>query len=226
MSRRWPEEFEMEISLSYRGPLPGGGDHVKAYKTRIRQELHYQLAGLCERNEHFRQASDEPLPEAKMRGNRVELIDPPAQPVQGMGTVWGHDFFRVPLSGVDFIPLLTRKNYRVAELALLLWRRSEPGNILQPDGDIDNRLKTLFDALRMPHSVDEIDSGSLFKEGRCYCLLEDDSLITKLTVSTHKTYRPPPSELTDTEASIYVELNMIVTVKATFPTIRNMGLGL
>ena len=50
-------------------------------------------------------------------------------------------------------------------------------------GDIDNRVKTLLDALKMP-STGEIPPGASpgQDEDPLFCLLEDDSLVTRLSV--------------------------------------------
>jgi hypothetical protein len=47
-----------------------------------------------------------------------------------------------------------------------------------------NRLKTLFDALSMPANAQQIPSGADAEpDGRVFCLLEDDKLITSITVT-------------------------------------------
>lgn len=51
-------------------------------------------------------------------------------------------------------------------------------------GDIDNRLKTLFDALRLPNQTNELVGydNPAPDENPFFCLLEDDSLITHVSV--------------------------------------------
>jgi|SRR5438552_6206595 len=57
--------------------------------------------------------------------------------------------------------------------------------------DIDNRIKVLFDALRLP-TIDEIrDFRREQHEVPFLCLLEDDSLITELKVTTDRLLIPP-----------------------------------
>jgi len=74
--------------------------------------------------------------------------------------------------------------------------------------DIDNRLKTIFDALRIPHSADEAGSDTN-RPDPFFCVLEDDSLITNLSVNTRELLRPA----TEHENADYAELTIHVAVK-------------
>ncbi len=211
-SRR--EEERVEIALNYRGPLPNSRSNgAKLAKTRIRQQLHHQFDGLCRNSDLFRDALRDDLAHATIKSGD--------QRAEVSGAPYGSFYIVEFRGGVQFVPLLSRWNRRVCELTVQLWRRADPGEILDPGGDVDNRVKTLFDGLRIPHSEDEIHpTAGTF--GRCFCLLEDDALITKLTISTHKMYRPIEGD----EDTTYAELNMYVTVKATFPSVSNMPLSL
>jgi len=47
-------------------------------------------------------------------------------------------------------------------------------------GDIDNRIKVLFDGLKMPETVSELGGVALeSEEDPFFCLLEDDNLINQ-----------------------------------------------
>src|SRR6266480_3708288 len=61
---------------------------------------------------------------------------------------------------VTYLPLVRKSAHLIAELDILLLRNEVPGRIIIGGGDIDNRLKTLFDALRCPHSVEEAGARS------------------------------------------------------------------
>jgi len=61
----------------------------------------------------------------------------------------------------------------------------DPGSVLTKTGDLDNRLKTLFDGLRVPASMQEIKSYKTPQELEAeeyVCLLQDDALITSLQI--------------------------------------------
>src|SRR5215831_14678378 len=45
-----------------------------------------------------------------------------------------------------FVPLVSDKLKLVAELTIVMLRPEVPGGLVRSGGDIDNRLKTLFDA--------------------------------------------------------------------------------
>jgi hypothetical protein len=66
-------------------------------------------------------------------------------------------------------------------------RPANPGDLF-PGGDLDNRIKTLLDALQMPR-LDEISSVNLAPrndEEPFFCFLQDDALVTGLTVNTDR----------------------------------------
>jgi hypothetical protein len=89
---------------------------------------------------------------------------------------------RFVLNGIGFVPLSWDGLGVACKLDVLMLRSDQPGQTLMQSGDIDNRLKTLFDAFRIPtagESCPTEDSPNPF-----FCLLEDDSLINHLSVTT------------------------------------------
>jgi hypothetical protein len=54
------------------------------------------------------------------------------------------------LYGWNFVPLVTAELSLLCNLEILMLRRVDPGKLIQSSGDIDNRIKTLFDALQIP----------------------------------------------------------------------------
>lgn len=125
------------------------------------------------------------------------------------------------LDGYKFIPLVNENVYLVAGINITLLRPEEPGSIVTQSGDIDNRLKTLFDALRMPQNTNELpkDFKPCDDEQPFYCLLEDDNLITNLSVTTDRLLEP----VTD---NLEVILIIHVITKTTRPTIDYFSLGI
>ena len=53
-----------------------------------------------------------------------------------------------------------------------------------PRSDIDNRVKTIMDGLRCPQNEHEVGANTPRDMGPIYTLLDDDHLITKLSVNT------------------------------------------
>ena len=69
-------------------------------------------------------------------------------------------------------------------LDVLFLRPDRPGRVLWA-GDIDNRIKTLIDALRMPKKNEIYDQRTPEPdEDPFFCLLEEDELVTKLSVES------------------------------------------
>ena len=89
-----------------------------------------------------------------------------------------------------FFPLVNGGNSlaSIAEIKIRLLRPEEPGSIIAKGGDIDNRLKTLFDAFSVPQE-NQIPVGAVPEETESpnfYCLLKDDNLITRIDVATDR----------------------------------------
>ncbi len=58
-------------------------------------------------------------------------------------------------SGFRFVPLVRESLSLLCSLDVLFLRRDFPGSVISA-GDIDNRIKTLIDALRRPRSGNEL----------------------------------------------------------------------
>lgn len=115
----------------------------------------------------------------------------------------------------QFIPLVRRSLDLVCELDILFLRNDAPGSVVRSGGDLDNRIKTLFDGLRIP-STDETKVGKADAEP-CICLLEDDSLISTFAVRTDRL-------LTDPQRSEHRVL-LVIEVKLTVLKLNSYNVG-
>ncbi len=99
----------------------------------------------------------------------------------------------------------------------ILWPE-ELGVISGCGGDIDNRLKTLFDALQCPdiNQVKPVKQSFVDKQP-FFCLLENDKLITSVNIKTHTLLR---SE-NETDVSVLIH----VMVKANRAMMETIGLS-
>lgn len=108
----------------------------------------------------------------------------------------------------------------VAELDIIMLRPSPPGTIIGHGGDIDNRLKTLFDSLRLP-TADEIPPDKvedlISASPPFFCLLKDDALITSVAVRTERLLDVDPVENPD-EVVVIIRATPICTNTDPFPT--------
>lgn len=196
----------MDFVLRYRGPLPSNGGPRD--KHRIRAAVDPQLQTLCAQTPQLHEAQSATLPEGVLRGSEVEV----PRPLQAL-------FFVVPLGGFRFVPIIHRPHELACSLDVIFLRREKPGSIVH-GGDLDNRLKTLFDSLRMPHDPSElagVTPGTA--DQRMYCLLQDDSLITRVSVATHQLLEPPGPG----EDAASVDLVMHVVVQSMYPMWANLG---
>jgi hypothetical protein len=155
----------MQFRLLYERPLKSNGD--TKHKQGLRRSFHAQLKELVQRK---------PLPPFK------KLVE--AKHVRATF---------IPVGNFTFVPLITEKLAHVVVLHITLPGLGEPGAVITKGGDLDNRLKTLFDALRAPNNLQEIPTGDSPRsdEDPFYCLLEDDKLVNGLSVTYDPLLRTP-----------------------------------
>lgn len=95
------------------------------------------------------------------------------------------------VGGFNFVPLVRQDLHLVAQLHITLLRPELPGSIITSGGDIDNRLKTLLDSLKIPeHGALPTGDKPTTDENPFCGLLEDDFLITDLRVETAQLLEP------------------------------------
>lgn len=162
----WLSLGSIEVSLFYRGPLKANGN------LRAKQALRLHFAPQLERalestpqhradpgRTHRRFATDRPVTDGRWKFLPVASRDP------------GSVRFSRPL----------------VSLNILLLRPGALGNILSGGGDIDNRLKTLFDAMQTPtrRQAAELDDPGQGPTD-LYCLMSDDKQIRSVSVRTQQ----------------------------------------
>lgn len=84
-----------------------------------------------------------------------------------------------------------------------------PGEIMS-SGDIDNRLKTLFDAMRLPDTKEELggNDAPLEDEKPFFCLLSDDKLISRVSVETDTLLQPTSPDAGDNDARLVISVKL------------------
>jgi hypothetical protein len=164
--------YELEFRLVYRGQLPaqGSGDARSKEKHRIRKAFHPQLKELWQQHDFLRFRTE---PHDKVS---------PFSYVENIAENYRRCDHR-------FVPLVTEDNGLACSLGILFLRRDSPGNLVQHGGDLDNRIKTLFDGLRFPESCAGVTAPGE-GEDPFFCLLSDDSLITDVSVTTDRLLVP------------------------------------
>ncbi|MDR2412798.1 MAG: hypothetical protein LBD50_01130 [Rickettsiales bacterium] len=85
------------------------------------------------------------------------------------------------IGGIDYNPIITPSLKLIAELDIQMLH---PEIVGVARSDIDNRVKTILDGLRCPQNNHEIGENTPRNMGPICTLLDDDHLVTKLSVNT------------------------------------------
>jgi hypothetical protein len=107
--------------------------------------------------------------------------------------------------GISFVPLVIEQFSLYCYVKVLLLRREMPGKIIE-SGDIDNRVKTIYDALKMPRAKEELPDDTSEYNGPIYVLLQDDSLISHAEVETDTLWTSPDSNKERDDVQLVVEV--------------------
>ena len=146
------------FTLYYRGELKSNGD--AEHKHKIRSVFHPQVERAWKQSELF-------------------------QTIESEKTELSHEDYlnkeSVKRSEFRFIPLLTEGT---VELEVTLLRPGPLGYIISGGGDIDNRLKTVFDALQIPDENQVKNLMSSYKPDPFHCVMRDDKMVSHVSVKT------------------------------------------
>jgi hypothetical protein len=209
----------VQLRLTYEGILLGASrSNTRAsHKHDLRKVFHQQLREFW-RIDPFLSTAQDPDAPAYWEG---------ANPIDGE---YGNDLPDYPLlrdsfakqyerGPYKFVPLVTRLYSLHCSIDILFLRPSTPGQILS-SGDIDNRLKTIFDALRLPSGAAEW-AGAEPTDGEdpFYVLLEDDSLITRVSVETDTLLEPVSKTANLNDARLVIT----VSLKPYHVSLRNLN---
>jgi hypothetical protein len=201
----WDGDRGMEFRLTYEGRLlasnVGGRDEKparKEYKQGVRKQFHAQLKRLFEITPF--------LNTGEASGPSLEGYAETSLPKYDKEAIAAkHAHY-----GFNFLPLVTEELRLSCWLDILFLRRQPLGDVLQ-QGDIDNRLKTLFDCLQVPDAnqgYDELMPDA--NEKPFYCLLENDRLISKISVETDRLLQdlPRPHPRDDNDARLIITVRL------------------
>jgi hypothetical protein len=214
----------MEFRLVYRGPLKAegsGGGNTKQ-KHEIRKGFHKQLQELFRQHPQLRSQSTQPLIRVTTPPNMVSSPGPGVRQIfVAEGTLknapgakpWiehvADDHARF---GYRFVPLISKVGGFACSLDILFLRRDNPGGLVLDGGDIDNRIKTLFDGLKMPSEKSHLKGYETPSndENPFFCLLEDDSLITTVKITTDRLLTPLEADAGErpTDVHLIIQVTM------------------
>jgi len=181
----------MKFTLTYEGPLPSSGNprgrHIHTgdpkaiVKWTMRRKFARQLS-------HF---FDLELPLQNVGPNRNAAAAHVRQPVI--------------VSDIPFLPLVRGAPLDlICELDIKMLVNHEPGSLVVSPGDLDNRVKTLIDALRVPDA--NALKGANDIPNPCHCLLADDAIVTKLNIRTERWLNAESEDIQQVKLDIGVDI--------------------
>lgn len=200
----------MRFHLVYQGPLPSSGNSSKkpGSVVAIRKELSPQIEYLWQTHNALKTLlktgarkisgtvfgmGGAAVPAREMAKRHPGHYEDCCQPIE-MGGKW-------------YMSLVRQSLNLACELDILFLRQQDPGALVSQGGDIDNRIKVLLDALRMPerdeHDRDPPDNDGLFT------LMQSDTLITRLNVDTDRLLTPQTDKAHEVNLVIGVKVNVL-----------------
>lgn len=202
----------MRFRLTYSGELKAAGNNNNrsAEKWTIRNQLHPQLEELWQVDSILQGKGISTHNSYTSEGLMTK--GPVGETLQALQ----RERLRRPVQkgGRSFLPLVRKSLDLTCSLDILFLRKDSPGSVVSSGGDLDARMKLLFDGLRMPTS-DEVALGMPVASLQ-YCLLEDDVLITDVAVRTDRLLSRPDASISE------VLLIVDVLVEASEMTEENM----
>ena len=202
----------MRFHLVYNGPLPASASSSKpADVRRIREALHPQFAHLWETHPALEILKREGA--IRVRHNSITLYSGHHQPSpRELASQPNSEYVdlvtTIAVGDFKYCPLVRESLSLSCELKILFLRQQDPGSLISQGGDIDNRIKTLLDALRMP-TKDEQDRAGSPEGDLLFCLMESDTLVSRLDVDTDRLLFPQTTRPHEVHLVIEVTLNVL-----------------
>ena len=203
----------MEFHLLYEGPLHSEGtEHVRNEKHAIRKVFHRQLKRLWFIDPNLRRFAEMDgglWYVEKFKKEHGFASDPPPLSederirygLEYSGEKWER-------SGFNFAPLVIAEHCLRCTLEVLFLRMEERNYILQ-GGDIDRRIHVLFDGLRMIREGSELPTRAIpdADEKPFCCLLQDDTLVSDVTINTGRLLQLPSHKSPD-QHDVYLQITV------------------
>jgi hypothetical protein len=173
----------MRFTLTFDGDLRASGNNPKPKdKWDIRHAIHPQLQELWAKHPSLRNLRAV-IPKDDKGFWMIETHHETDLPIRPASDTERDLLAPISIGGNNFKTVVRQSMALVCDLDVLFLRKEEPGSPILPGGDLDNRIKTLFDGLRVP-KPDEMQFNTQPLDNPFCCLLEDDSLITGFNLRT------------------------------------------
>jgi hypothetical protein len=186
----------MKFRLTYEGEVPSSQSKAANAKMDMRKSFQLQLRQLwaqtCFLNDAIVYPSEHPDEANSIRKIRFfdSKTESEAEPLTlAMAIANNH-----VENGYKFVPIVRETANLACSLNILLLRNDGLRSAVTA-GDLDNRMKTIIDALKRPKNKNEL--GSYLEptedEDPFFVLLEDDVLVTRLTAEADDLLSPVPN---------------------------------
>jgi hypothetical protein len=180
----------------------GNGNPRAAHKHAIRRKLHPQLQRLWAVNAWLSHLKTLRFPnfETAISG---QILDNPAWSMceTYLDLVAGN----FQSNGRTWVPLVGENMGLTCGVDILFLRPGARGGVINV-GDIDGRLKTLFDALAIPRSGSGL--GEVEPDQPTFVLLSDDRHIARATVETDELLEPTSPEAGQNDSRVVITVNI------------------
>lgn len=177
-----PEKNRVRFRLLYAGnELVSNGD--PSQKHVLRKKFHPQLKALWETHPHLSRMALRYGASIRASKNNKDMMDYENDSDGARRMYYAELGAKYARGNFNFVPLIEPDTPMRVSIDILFLRRDQQPLIKQ-GGDIDNRLKTLFDALRVPDTTNGLGGVPAKDEDPFFVLLQDDSMISDVRVST------------------------------------------
>jgi hypothetical protein len=201
-----PYEDAVKFRLTYEGRLlsSSNSNPHAAHKHAVRMSFNHQLRRLWERHAELAELASKRFDNYEIAvggryGNSGQVI----------GKTWRelipekHEAY-----GHRWLPLVLEDLALTCSVEILFLRYGARGEVFNV-GDIDGRLKTLFDALAIPRSGSGVDPAE--SEEPTYVLLQDDRLISHVAVEADELLAPTGDVPIKEDARVVITVNVRMT---------------
>jgi len=222
----------MRFKLTYQGELrstqkndPASQEKstLSKHKHDIRKKFYQQLKEFWKLNKFLSSYKADALTDYKLSPIHYSSIwdDGPTSGAIPLAELVAREYVE---NGFRFAPLVRRDASLTCALEIMFLRRDHPENGVLNAGDLDNRVKTIIDCLTKPNGKTQLADFCLDQnEDPFFCLLEDDKLVTGLSVESGLLLTPSENQFHSQSYSREVILLISVEIKPYNITMFNLG---
>lgn len=203
----------MDFTLRYSGTIPS---HSAKKAHEIRCIFHEQLADYWSRDTRLAKVKRDKIRPSQSTSRAIHDV---RGDKQKLGDDVADRYYYHEVAGVRFLPLVTTWRFLRCDIHVRIYRyegaKAIRGGVLDLNGDIDTKAKSLLDGLRMPRDPNDAKAVTPH-QGLFFCVLEDDRLVTKLTIETKDKLgkRPEKGKLADVDAFVDVHIYPVGQIKS------------